>query len=123
MNLNSLMASKNLTIVTKEMANETLGVTTEPSPEKSFKGYICAVVLDILKFNKHQCFIVLHIKIRGDWSFVSERPRPSKTPRGYGTVWKSFSLLINAIDSDVVETVTSETETWLKFRDETETLS
>jgi len=25
--------------------------------------------------------------------------------------------------SDVVETVTSETETWLKFRDETETLS
>jgi len=25
--------------------------------------------------------------------------------------------------SDVVETVTSETETWLKFRDKTETLS
>jgi len=25
--------------------------------------------------------------------------------------------------SDVVETVTSETETWLKFRDETETFS
>jgi len=25
--------------------------------------------------------------------------------------------------SDVVETITSETETWLKFRDETETLS
>jgi len=25
--------------------------------------------------------------------------------------------------SDVVETVTSKTETWLKFRDETETLS
>jgi len=27
------------------------------------------------------------------------------------------------VQSDVVETVTSETETWLKFRDETETLS
>jgi len=26
-------------------------------------------------------------------------------------------------NSDIVETVTSETETWLKFRDETETLS
>jgi len=27
------------------------------------------------------------------------------------------------ISSDVVETVTSETETWVRFRDETETLS
>jgi len=34
-------------------------------------------------------------------------------------------LGLNAFSSDVVETVTSETETetWLKFRDETETLS
>jgi len=31
--------------------------------------------------------------------------------------------LPNSYTSDVVETVTSETETWLKFRDETETLS
>jgi len=31
----------------------------------------------------------------------------------------AFSALPTA--SDVVETVTSETETWLKFRDETET--
>jgi len=30
---------------------------------------------------------------------------------------------MNAKDSDVVETVTSETETWLKFRDETGILS
>jgi len=29
----------------------------------------------------------------------------------------------NVINSGVVETVTSETETWLRFRDETETLS
>jgi len=32
-----------------------------------------------------------------------------------------LSLIVNT--SDVVETVTYETETWLKFRDETETLS
>jgi len=32
-------------------------------------------------------------------------------------------LLKPAPFSDVVETVTSETKTWLKFRDETETLS
>jgi len=49
MNLNSLTVLKNLTLVSKEMANETLGVTTKPSPEKSFIGNICAVGLDILK--------------------------------------------------------------------------
>jgi len=38
------------------MANETLGVTTEPSPEKSFIGYICAVGLDILKFEQTSLF-------------------------------------------------------------------
>jgi len=32
-------------------------------------------------------------------------------------------LLLWVHTSDVVETVTSETETWLKFRDKTETLS
>jgi len=31
------------------------------------------------------------------------------------------SLFSNILTRDVVETVTSETETWLKFRDETET--
>jgi len=34
-----------------------------------------------------------------------------------------FCLHLNLIGSDIVETVTSETETCLKFRDETETLS
>jgi len=38
------------------MANEMLGVTTEPSPEKSFVGYICAVGLDILKFEQISLF-------------------------------------------------------------------
>jgi len=32
-----------------------------------------------------------------------------------------FCYFANGLTSDVVETVTSETETWLKFRDETET--
>jgi len=38
------------------MANETLGVTTEPSPEKSFIGYIWAVGLEILKFEQTSLF-------------------------------------------------------------------
>jgi len=38
-------------------------------------------------------------------------------------VQKSDFHLVNVFSSDVVETVTSETETWLKFGDETETLS
>jgi len=64
--------------------------------------YICAVGLDILKFEKkHHCFIVLHISIGGAWSFVSEELSPPKPPlRGDGTVWQNFSLLFNAIDSD-----------------------
>jgi len=37
---------------------------------------------------------------------------------------RAAKVLARAISSsDVVETVNSETETWLKFRDETETLS
>jgi len=37
------------------MANEKLGVATEPSPESLYRGalqYICAVWLDILKFEQ-----------------------------------------------------------------------
>jgi len=49
------------------------------------------------------------------------KPRPD-----YDELWKPMlghDLLKPAPFSDVVETVTSETKTWLKFRDETETLS
>ena len=42
MNVNPWMVV-NLTIVAKEMANEKLGVTTEPSPESLWGLYICAV--------------------------------------------------------------------------------
>jgi len=38
------------------MANETLGVTTEPSPVKSFIGYLRAVGLDILKLEQTSLF-------------------------------------------------------------------
>ena len=41
------------------MANEKLGVTTEPSPESFYRGalqYICAVGLDILKFEQTSQF-------------------------------------------------------------------
>jgi len=35
----------------------------------------------------------------------------------------SMAVVLRVFASDVVETLPSETETWLKFRDETETLS
>jgi len=41
------------------MANEKLGVATEPSPESLYRGalqYICAVGLDILKFEQISLF-------------------------------------------------------------------
>jgi len=59
-------------IVTKEMANEKLGVATELSPES----------------------------LLGARSFVLEGISPTKPPRGNGTVWQNFSLLFNAIDSE-----------------------
>jgi len=41
------------------------------------------------------------------------------------SLWQSCSgePTSEMVNSDVVETVTSETETWLKFQDETETSS
>jgi len=41
------------------MVNEKLGVATEPSPESLYRGalqYICAVGLDILKFEQTSLF-------------------------------------------------------------------
>jgi len=46
--------------------------------------------------------------------------------RIFGSIFSAFSAMTPSVSiSDVVETITSETEaeTWLKFRDETETLS
>ena len=54
------------------MANEKLGVATEPSPE-SFLGAR---------------------------SFVLEGISPAKPPCGNGTVWQNFSLLFDSNDSE-----------------------
>ena len=81
------------------MANETLGVTTEPSPDKSFIGYICAVALDILKFEQISLFYSTSYLNSGGLELCFGGAKPIKDPRGYGTVWQSFSLLFNAIDS------------------------
>jgi len=78
------------------MANETLGVTTEPSPEKSFIGYICAVGL---KFEQTSLFYSASYLNWGGLELCFGGAKPIKHPRGYGTVWQSFSLLFNAVDS------------------------
>jgi len=57
--------------------------------------------LTFWNFNKHHCFVVLHISIWvGQWSFVSEGLSPPKAPRGDWIVWQNFSLLFNAINSE-----------------------
>jgi len=58
------------------MANEKLGVATEPSPESLLcigELYICAVGLDILKLEQTSLFCRA-------WSFVSEGLNPPKSP-------------------------------------------
>jgi len=37
-------------------------------------------------------------KFGGNWNSVSEGTSPSKTSRGYGTMWQNLNLLFNAID-------------------------
>jgi len=64
------------------MANEKLCVATESSPKSLWRALYrgalhFAVGLDIQKFEKHLCFIVLHIFWA--WSFVSEGLNPLKT--------------------------------------------
>jgi len=66
------------------MANETLGVTREPSPEKSFIGYICAVGL---KFEQTSLFYSASYLNSG--GLVSEGLSPSKTPMATGLCGKA----------------------------------
>jgi len=83
------------------MANENLGVATEPSPERLCRLgglYICAVGLDILKFGLTSLFYSASYLNSGGSELCFGGPKPIKDPRGYGTVWQSFSLLFNAID-------------------------
>jgi len=76
------------------MANEQLGVATEPPPESlwgalplcsgglSIGGlYICAVGLDILKFEQTSLlYSASYFNLGGAWSFVSEGISPPKSP-------------------------------------------
>jgi len=69
--------------------------------QKVYGGlYICAVGLDILKFEQTSLFYSASYFNWGVWSFVSERLNPPNPPCGDGTVWKNFVLLFNAIDLD-----------------------
>jgi len=84
------------------MANEKLGVAAEPSPESLWGLCICAVELDILKFEQTSLFYsASYFNLGGAWSFVSEGLSPPKQPpHGDGTVCQNFSFLFNAIDSE-----------------------
>jgi len=71
------------------MATEKLGVATEPSPESPYRGalqYICAVGLDILKFEQTSLFRNASYFILGGCSSVLEGLSPPKALRGDWTV-------------------------------------
>jgi len=62
--------------------------------------YICAVGLDILKFEQTSLFYsASHFNLGGGLELLCFRgAKPTKAPRGDWTVWQNFSLLFNAID-------------------------
>ena len=55
--------------------------------------------LDILKFQQTSLFYSSSYLNSGGLELCFGRAKPIKDPRGYGTVWQSFSLLFDAIDS------------------------
>ena len=61
--------------------------------------YICAVGLDVLKFEQTSLFYSASYLNSGGLEFCFGGAKPIKDLRGYGTVWQNFSLLFNAIDS------------------------
>ena len=81
------------------MANEKLGMATEPSPESLYRLgglYACAVGLDILKFEQTSLFYCASYlnSWGGCWSFVSEGLSPSKPSMATGCMAKlQFALL------------------------------
>ena len=79
------------------MANEKLGVATEPSPESLLYGDFRFVQwgLTFLNLNKHHCFIVLHISIWGAaWSFVSEGLSHQSPPVATGLCGKTSAYFL-----------------------------
>jgi len=61
--------------------------------------YICAVGLDILKFEQTSLFYSAYLNSGGLELCFGGAKSPSQTFHGYGTVWQNFSLLLNATDS------------------------
>jgi len=78
------------------MANEKLGVATEPSPESLPWGGFRFVQWGLTFRNLNKLF---HISIWGGLELCFGGAKPTKAPRGDGTVWQNFSLVFNAIDS------------------------
>jgi len=68
---------------------KTLGVTTEPSPEKSFVGYICAVGLDILKFEQTSQFYSASYLNSEGLQLCFGGPKPIKDPMATGLCGKA----------------------------------
>ena len=62
--------------------------------------YICAVGLDILKFEQTTlCYSASYFNWGGlELCFGEAKPTKIPPSRGDGTVWKNFGLLFNAID-------------------------
>ena len=69
--------------------------------QKASKGglYICALVLDILKFEQTSLF---YCALYFNWGGLKPcfgGTKPTKDPsRGNGTVWQNFNLFFNAIN-------------------------
>jgi len=86
------------------MANEKRCMATEPSSESLYRGalqYICAVGLDILKFEQTSLFYsASYLDCGGGLELCFGGAKPTKGPRGNWTVWQNFSLLFNPIDSE-----------------------
>jgi len=63
--------------------------------------YICAVGLDIMKFEQKSLFYsVSYFNLGGGLELCFGGAKPTKGPRGDWTVWQNFSLLFDAIDSE-----------------------
>jgi len=63
--------------------------------------YICAVGLDILKFEQTSLFYsASYFILGGGLELCFGGAKPTKGPRGDCTVWQHFSLLFNTIDSE-----------------------
>ena len=81
-----------------------LGVATEPSPESPYRGalqYICAMGLDILKFEPTSLFYsASYFDLGGVLELCFGEAKPTKGPPWWLDCVANFSLLFNPIDSE-----------------------